>query len=360
MNVGIGSVIYSKISQLFLVGQVPNKGPNKESNKESKEKIVLLGYGWAGKAFADRLNTSRYDLTVISETPAMLNTTRMKKSLQIPDRNLFRVGRQFITVDRITRVNLSQRQVHTVAAAGRPYTFDYLVVATGSEVNDFRVPGVQDHCHFFKTAEDVETLRADLRCSNVEQSIVIVGAGPTSIELAFELHSTGFKNVTLLEAQGTILPAFSPAAREKVIQELQTCGILLKLNTPVIWVESKSLKVKTGPGIAFDLAIWNAGVKPKAIPGLPPSLSVDEHLRLNDYTFAIGDISQKGSPTAQNAKQQGIYLAEAFNSNSGRSFKFEFEEKIKVLHTKDALILDFGQKAFRFPKYFARIYDFFI
>ncbi len=337
-----------------MVGQEPNGGPN----QRPKEKIVLLGYGWAGKAFADRLNKSRYDLTVISETPAMLNTTRMKKSLSTPDRNLFRSGRQFITVDSITRVNLSQRQVHTVAAAGRPYKFDYLVVATGSEVNDFRVPGVQDHCHFFKTAEDIETLRGDLG-SNFEQSIAIVGAGPTSIELAFELRATGFKNVTLLEAQGTILPAFSPAAREKVIQELQTCGILLKLNTPVIWVESKSLKLKAGPPIAFDLAIWNAGVKPKAIPGLS-GLSVDDHLRLNDYTFAIGDISQKGPPTAQNANQQGIYLADAFNSPSAFKWEYKFEEKIKVLHTKDALILDFGQKAFRFPKYFSRIYDFFI
>ena len=252
MNLGIGSVILTKINELYH-----------SYSFEEKEKVVLIGYGWAGKAFADRLNTKRYDLTVISDKSAMLNTTRMKNSLKENDPNLFRFGRHSIKTETVQRVELVQRQVHTTA--GSPYTYDYLVVATGSIPNDFNVPGVKDHCHFFKLPTDLEKLRTDL---HIEQAVAIVGAGPTGLELAFELHAQGYKKITLVEAQASLLPTFSPAAREMILSDLQTCGITVKFNTPVIWVEPGQLKTKTGPGIPFDVAIWNCGIKPAVIPGL--------------------------------------------------------------------------------------------
>jgi len=349
MNIGIGSVILAKINELFH---------SFEGSPPSKEKVVLIGYGWAGKAFADRLNTNRYELTVISDKPAMLNTTRMKNSLKVNDANLFRFGRHLIKTETVQRVDLFRRQVHT--AEGPPYTYDYLVVATGSLPNDFNVPGVKDHCHFFKSPTDLEKLRQDLRL-DLDQTIAIVGAGPTGLELAFELHAQGYKNITLVEAQAGLLPTFSPAAREMILSELQSCGITVKFNTPVIWVEPGQLKTKTGPGIPFDVAIWNCGIKPSVIPGLTGN--TDDSLRLNGdpQVFAIGDITRKGPPTAQNAKQQGIYLAKAFNRGfQGFEQKYTFQEKIKVLHTKEALIIDIGQNAFRLPKYFDRIYNLFI
>ena len=343
MNIGVGSVILSKINELYH--SFDADGP--------KEKVILLGYGWAGKAFADRLNTKRYDLTVISDKPAMLNTTRMKNSLKANDPNLFRFGRHSIKTETVQRVDQVRRQVHTTA--GSPYSYDYLVVATGSIPNDFNVPGVKEHCHFFKSPTDLEKLRSEL---HIEQAIAIVGAGPTGLELAFELHAQGYKKITLVEAQAGLLPTFSVPAREMILSELQTCGITVKFNTPVIWVEPGQLKTKTGPGIPFDVAIWNCGIKPSVIPGFTGN--TDDYLRMNESApvFAIGDITRKGPPTAQNAKQQGIYLAKAFNG--GFNGKYIFQEKIKVLHTKEAFIIDIGQNAFRLPKYFDRIYNLFI
>ena len=348
---GIGS---ANMNQLYnTLFKNPTAKENPKEKPKPMEKIVLIGYGWAGKAFADRLNTTRYDLTVISDTPGMLNTTRMKNSLHKDDQSLFRFGRPLIKRESVQRVDLDRQRVYT-STSKQPYEFDYLVVATGSEVNDYNVPGVKEYCHFFKSHTDLEKLRSDL---HPDKAIVIVGAGPVGLELAFELNNQGYKKITLVEAQTGLLPSFSQATREKIQSELETCDISVKFNTPVISVEPIQLKTKNGPSIPYDIAIWNCGIKPTTLPGLTAG-SVDDHLRINasSSVFAIGDITRKGPPTAQNAKQQGIYLANFFNKNKA----YVYDEKIKILHTKDSIIVDFKQNAFRFPKYFEQIYNLFI
>jgi NADH dehydrogenase FAD-containing subunit len=348
---GIGSANINQLYNTLFNIEKPKTKP------ESREKVVLIGYGWAGKAFADRLNTKQYNLTVISDAPGMLNTTRMKKSLLIDDQNLFRFGQQLMKTERVQRVDLDKRQVYT-STSTHPYEYDYLVVATGSEVNDFNVPGVREHCHFFKSHTDLEKLRSDL---HQDKEIVIVGAGLVGLELAFELNNQGYKKITLVEAQTGLLPSFSPATQEKIHSELQKCDISVKFNTPVISVQQKQLKTSNDSIIPFDIAIWNCGVKPVAVPGLELAGGtgrVDNRLRINasSSVFAIGDITRKGPPTAQNAKQQGIHLANFFNNNKA----YAYDEKIKVLHTKDSIIIDFENNAFQVPKYFDQIYNLFI
>ena len=58
------------------------------NNKSKKKEVVVVGYGWAGKSFSDKIDTNKYNVTVISKTNYMLNTTKLKNSIDYLDYKL--------------------------------------------------------------------------------------------------------------------------------------------------------------------------------------------------------------------------------------------------------------------------------
>lgn len=324
-----------------------------------KERIVLIGYGWAGKAFAEHLNVKKYDLTILSKTDGMLNTTCMKKSLVKNDGNLFLPNEKIKKIETLDRVDLLHSKVY--CDAQQEYAYDYLVMATGSEVNDYGVPGVGDHCHFFKSYLDVERLRRDLSATP-PPAIAIIGGGPTGVELAFELHKAGYRDLALIEARGELVPTFSRKTAGLIAEELAAAAIKVHYNTPVIRVTADKLHTPAGV-MPYDIAIWNCGIKPTVHADLPGGAgAVNRFLQYDPplkNVFAIGDLSGKGPPTAQNAKQQGHYLADYFNGGVVRPYNYQ--EFAKVIHTEHALIVDkAGYGAFRFYKWLEPLYDVFL
>jgi GT2 family glycosyltransferase len=121
-----------------------------------------------------------------------------------------------ILEDRATGLNEAS---HTVKGTKGIYPYDYLVIATGSEANDFGIPGVKKHCLMCKTGEDIEAIREKVVGSK-EKEAVVMGAGPTGIELACKLWTQGVK-VRIVEAADTILPGFSKQMQERVAQHLE-------------------------------------------------------------------------------------------------------------------------------------------
>ncbi len=197
-----------------------------------------------------------------------------------------------------------------------------------------------------------------------------MGAGAVGIELAFKLRNLNYQpNVEIIEAMPNILPSFSPKAIEIIIKELKNNNINLLLNSKISKVNFDHVLYNDNKSY-FNLALWTCGIKSNDfIKQLTnkPFLEIDKNLRvinnINDIKnniYAMGDIiaSKDNPPTAQNAKQQGKYLAKYFNNNfKGEPFKYN--EICKIIHTNNKIIIDSKYGVFTLPICFDFIIEWF-
>lgn len=376
MNIGITGILGSR-----LVDAYNTFFPHKN---EKKKDIIVIGYGWAGKSFCDNIDHSKYNVQVISKTNYMLNTPKLKNSILLDKDELYSKALQKdlkFNIDEVNSINVNTKYIKSGKSG---YSYDYLVVAVGSEVNDFNIKGVKENCCFLKTNDDLYNLRKQLYHNNhfklnddiknwkpyqINKQIVILGGGPTGIELAFEL-SKYCNDVKIIEGLDKILPMFSDEAKEKVKQELEKENIKLVLGNQVTNVEPNMIYTKEKIGNEtierkhfYDVAIWNCGIKSNSIIKQltdERSIQVDKNFMFKENIYAIGDIvasKEMGPPTAQNARQQGEYLASYFNNNF-KSEPYKFIEKGRLIHTKDSIIVDSKLGVLVIPQMFEPIFNY--
>jgi NADH dehydrogenase FAD-containing subunit len=297
------------IPQLFTFNhQARTHGSQQQQPK--KPSVLVVGYGWGSHAFLQKLDTTKYAVQVVSEREGRLNQPSMISSLHAT----YTAPPPSLNYVRDTCVSLDAAGSAVKGASGARYSYDYLVVSVGSEANDFRIPGVRDNCMMCKTGEDIEAIRTR---SEKESHATIFGAGPTGLELACRLRSAGLE-VTVYEAADTILPGFSEAFKKRAAQQLCAMGITVHLGTPIVAVGTEAIQTKDGvshPCSSFK--IWTCGIQPVGFARSLGSVGVDDRLAWNGYTnvFGLGDCIRRPPPTAQNAVQQGHFLAELFNSD---------------------------------------------
>ncbi len=236
--------------------------------------------------------------------------------------------------------------------------YDTLVIAVGSQSNDFGTPGVGPYAMKLESAADARRfhrrmLSAFIRANTQTEPlrpeqlhVAIIGAGATGVELAAELHRSTREvvaygldhlnadkdiQVNVIEAAPRILPALPErlsVATEKLLREL---GVAVHTNAKVAEVLPDGVRLADGRHIAAELVVWAAGVKaPDFLQGLGGlesnrihQLQVRPTLQttLDDNIFAIGDCAAcpwpDGSanstrlvpPRAQAAHQQASHLA---------------------------------------------------
>jgi len=169
----------------------------------------------------------------------------------------------------------------------RNENYDLLVLAIGSESNDFGIPGVIEHCTFLDSLAQAKRFQSRLlnhfislnqRLETQPQanlSIAIVGAGATGVELSAELVNAqkcaklyGLKNIshehftiTLIEASERILPALNEQIASTVLKELKKLGVKVLSNTMIQQVKSKQLVTANDEQLNADLIVWAAGIK---------------------------------------------------------------------------------------------------
>ena len=233
-------------------------------------------------------------------------------------------------------------------AGERRLGYDWLVLALGSRTNDFGVPGVAQWCHVLDSREEADrlhrtllahVLRAQLGPGGDRLSIAIVGAGPTGVELAAELHHAAHElsaygealgpdnlDLTLVDALDRLLGGSSQAASDRAMQVLRESGVNLVLGQVVTAVDADGLTLADGRRVAARVKVWISGIKGfaflSAIEGLTTTpthrVVVDETLRSGDERiFALGDCAHgldpaTGKPlpaTSQVAQQQAKLLA---------------------------------------------------
>ena len=239
---------------------------------------------------------------------------------------------------------------HTIIGYGR------LVLAYGSVTNFFGIPGAERHCLALDSVERAEAFRkrflklceaAGRRRSMHAQAaapaldIVIVGAGPTGIELAADLRHTvdtlahyGLSGlaaphqvrIRIVERGPQVLPSLDAQASSLAVRKLEAMGIEICTDTAVAEVRESEVATTDGRVFPAAITVWAAGVKgPDFSTHLNVLLNrsnqvlVDGQLRsLTDpQIFAVGDCSTlqnpdktaMAPPSAQAARQQAIYLA---------------------------------------------------
>jgi NADH:ubiquinone reductase (non-electrogenic) len=351
-------------------------------SRKNKEKLVILGTGWASFALTRKIDASKFDVTVISDrnhflfTPLLascavgtLDFRAAAESLRQvrPDVHFHQATCESIDADKkqiVVRDAFSERTFN--------YQFDKLVIGTGAQSETYGIPGVKENALFLKTLADARLIRSKViecleRASNpflddAERrrlcSIVIVGGGPTSVEVAGELSDflrtdapKFFHNiahlitVTVIEASGELLASFDVALGRYARQSFRKRHIEVMTEARVTRVDPGKVTVNVGGNervLSCALIVWSTGIGPtpflKSLPFEKHGwkLAVDEMLRLKNHPdiFAIGDCSHTNLPaTAQAANQEGIFVANFLNGT-----------------------LKAGEAAFRYRHFFALAY----
>ncbi|KAJ8584437.1 NADH dehydrogenase [Rhizopogon salebrosus TDB-379] len=341
----------------------------------SKKTLVILGSGWGATSLLKGLDTSDYNTIVVSPKnfflftpllPSVAVGTLNARSILQPTRYVTRhKSRQVLVieaeaneVDPVNKtVTLSDDSEIQGLISSTTIPYDYLVYAVGAETQTFGIPGVKEHACFMKELHDAEKVqRRFLDCvesaafpgqSDEEKDrllhMVVVGGGPTGIELSGELRDfleedlkswypelASRIRITLVEALPSVLPSFSKELIAYTERTFKESDIDILTKTMVKKVNEKSVLLKGPDGVEREvpcgMVVWAAGntarqVSRDLMGKLPEDqtnkrgIAVDDFLRMKGArdVFAIGDCTASSyAPTAQVASQQGAYLSRIF------------------------------------------------
>lgn len=326
-----------------------------------KPKLVILGTGFAAFSLLKDIDARLFDVTVVSPrnhflfTPLLPSTTvgtiefrSIIESIRVarPDVQYYQAWCKELDLEKkVLRCEgaLDQRAFRL--------NYDILVIAVGSVSNTYGVPGVKEHALFLKDLADARAIRqkiiecfeqaAEPELPDEERKqllrFVVVGGGPTGVEIAGEMHDFFVKDlrkayprllpdvsITLLEATDHILSTFDAALSDYTIRHFLRQQINVRTGSPVTRIERDKVILRNGSEIAFGLLVWSTGIGATPLVSsltLPKDgfsrLITDERCRIRkiEGVYAIGDcatIEGKNLPaTAQVAQQVGKYLAKA-------------------------------------------------
>jgi NADH dehydrogenase len=350
--------------------------------KSQAKKIVVVGGGFSGINFAKALtNDNNFEVTLVdidnyhSFSPLLYQVGMAfiePSNISYPFRRLFQMRRNLrFHLGELKSVDVDKNTINTSTGS---ISYDYLVLALGTESNYFGMHNVKKNALPLKTISDATNLRNHLLL-NMEEAvrtndmvvrarllnIVVAGAGPSGVEvagmLAEMINKIGAKeypeitdlkpSIYLVEAAPVVLGPMSTRSQVEAARVLKKLGVKILLNTAVKDYIEGEVILGSGDTIPTQALIWTSGVIGREVPGVPGSsigrgrrIMVDQFNKVNDTknVFAIGDIALQttdekypnGHPQlAQVAIQQGNALAENFKRDiSGEKLKpFQYKNK---------------------------------
>lgn len=346
----------------------------------NKKRIVIIGGGFAGLKLAKDLRKSDFQIVLVDKhnyhqfQPLyyQVATAGLEPSaISFPLRKTFH-DQPHIHF-RMANLQHVDFDAKTIVTDIGELTYDYLVLAMGARTNYFGNENLRKYALSMKTVSEAIALRNNI-ISNFERAlnetdplevnrllnVVIVGGGPTGVELAGALAEMkkyilpkdypeldfSKMSIYLLEASNKILNGYSAASSEKSREYLLRLGVKIQLGTFVKDYDGKTVYLADGKTLPTETVIWAAGVKANAVPGLPAELigrgnrlKVDSFNRLqgSQDVFVLGDQAimeieayPAGHPqVATVAIQQANLLAKNFQRLlAGESLKpFQYKNK---------------------------------
>ncbi|MDK2743416.1 MAG: NAD(P)/FAD-dependent oxidoreductase [Nitrospira sp.] len=324
----------------------------------NRKQVVIIGGGFGGLTAARAIH--RADVILIDRTnhhlfqPLLYQVATAALSpgdIAWPLRTVFRSQPNVrVVLDEVLSIDRVARLVHLRESP--PIAFDVLVVAPGSRHAYFGHNEWEEFAPGLKTMTDAVQLREKMllafeeaerrRVATDKQdriTFVIIGGGPTGVELAGALAEIGRKamgpdfptlrlddlSVMLVEGGSRILPGFDTALSAKAAKALERMGVTIKLNSPVSAIRADGVTINN-EWVPSTNIIWAAGNRaspllqtlsvPQDAPGrvkVRPDLTISE----DPWIFIIGDaahcVGADGKPLpglAPVAMQQGRYVAD--------------------------------------------------
>lgn len=358
--------------------------------------VVVVGAGFGGLACVSKLKNLPVRITLIDRhnyhlfQPLLYQIATAALSpadVATPIRGLFRQdGNVRVVLGEVSGVDSGAK---TVSFGQNSIGYDHLVLATGASHSYFGKDEWAPFAPGLKTIEDGVSVRAHVlrafekaESSNDPERIqrlltfVIVGAGPTGVELAgaiAELARHGLKDefsridpaqarIILVQSGDRVLPAFDEKSSAHAAQSLKSLGVDLRLNSRVTNISADHVEIGRENRIETETVLWAAGVVASpagrwlnAETDRAGRVLVDENLRIAGHSeiFAIGDTAHSngwgGKPVpglAPAAKQAGAYVAKTIEKqllgNGGdRPFAYKHQGSLATIGRKSA-VADFS------------------
>lgn len=325
-----------------------------------KKNILILGAGYGGVHVAKKLakkykKNNNVEITLIDKNPFHTLMTELHEvaggrvhpeSVQIELSKIFARTKVNVVTDLIEKVDTDNK---TVKTTNGNYTYDYLVVGTGSEPAFFGVPGVKENGFTLWSFEDAMKIRHHVqkmfKLAAKERNeakrremltFVVAGSGFTGIEMAGELlewktrlakeHNVDENEVRLMvvEAMGTILNMLDRKQADKAEKYMVKKGMTILKNSPIVEVAPNKIVLKSGEEIETNTLIWTCGIQAnKEVKeyGLETAragrLATNEFMQAvnKEEVFVVGDLNYyeeegKGTPQiVEAAIQTGDVIA---------------------------------------------------
>ena len=343
-----------------------------------KKKIIIIGGGFAGIEFIRQLDPKWFDVLLIDKVNHhqfqplfyQVATSQLEpSSISFPLRNIFK-GRENLQI-RLAEVLSIDRNNSKIDTTIGEFEFDYLVVAIGCKTNFFGNKQIAKNALTLKTTNDAINIRnhilqtfeniisADNETRESLLNLVIVGAGPTGVELAGAfaeirknilpkdypgIDFSKFK-IILVEGSKSTLNTMSENAKFKSQLYLEKMVVTILTEAFVSNYDGVNLTFKDGKTIKTKSVIWAAGVTGNRIEGFTDEMyGVSNRLKVNRLSqvietsniYAIGDIAvmetpkyPKGHPQLANvAVNQGKNLAKNLKRIllSKKTIDFEYKD----------------------------------
>jgi len=327
--------------------------------------VVIVGCGFGGLFCARALKRAPLEIVVVDRNNYHLFQPLLYQvataalgpaDIAQPIRTILRNQQSsFVVLGDVDRVALTEDRIYV---NGEGVSYDYLVLAPGAVDNYF---GHADWAHAapgMKAVEDATRIRSRMLLSferaevemdpdnrSAQLSFVIVGGGPTGVELAgavkelavdviprdFRHADTRSARVILIEAGPRLLPTFEPSLSEKALRQLVGLGVDVRLGSPVTAIDADGVDV-AGERLRSHNVIWAAGVRAAPVlqslgselgPGGRVKVEPDCSLPGHPNVFVIGDAAylvdshtgRQVPGVSQGALQMGRYVAKVIQED---------------------------------------------
>ena len=303
-----------------------------------KKKVVIVGGGFAGINLARKLDDELFDILIIDKINHhqfqplfyQVATSQLEpSSISFPLRHIFRNRIKVqIRLAEVLSVEIPDNKIKTNIG---DFEYDYLILALGCKTNFYGNNEIFKNSLTLKTTYEAINIRNHI-LKNFENiisadenelesllNIVIVGGGPTGVELAGafseikrhilpnDYHNIDFSKlrIILVEGSGNTLNSMSNKAKAASGKYLKQMGIEVLTNTIVTNYDGEILQLNNGDTIKTKTVIWAAGVTANRIEGLPENwLTNGNRINVNrinklpecDNIFAIGDMAYMETP----------------------------------------------------------------
>ena len=363
--------------------------------------ILIVGGGFAGLSCFRSIDRHRRSVTLLSDRNHFLFTPLLPLAATgvVEVRSIveplwsFQKNRGEIVIGRVADIDAVKREVSIESDLQEPQKIRYrvLVLAIGAVTSTYGIPGVEQHCFFFKEMKHARALRErilaqferamDLTGTTRKRALcfAVVGGGSTGVELACEIHDlieedlkkefpdlAKEADVQVIEGRNAILTEFGQTLAHYAARKLRQKRIHVQTGTPAREVREHQVVLDGGQIVEAETIIWTAGIGPSpfltqlagrwGIELERGRIPVNRHLAVGgNYpeVYAIGDCASfKGPsghvlpPTAQVAMKEGIFLGKQLSNGGNANFSFRSMGMLASLGTGSA-IADVGLLQFK-------------